>query len=668
MMTAIDRRICWFALAAGILLAAPIVPASAQEDIELLEEEAFRAAVDRVAASVVRIETVGGLETVGAGRQMMRVGTGPTTGLVVSNDGYIVSSAFNFVQKPTRILVGLPDGSRLPAEMVATDHNQMLTLLKIDVKALDVDALNVPKAVPQDEMQVGQWAIAVGRTFDGKTPNMSIGIVSALGRIWGKAIQTDAKISPNNYGGPLVDIRGRVLGVLVPLSPQGNSEIAGVQWYDSGIGFAVPLASINRVLDRLKKGEDLHHGIMGISFRGNQLSGETKIAVVRATSPAAKAGLKVGDVIRKVDGKPVTRIMQLKQILGPKYAGDEITVVVRRDKEEIETKVKLIDKLEAFQHPFLGVLPMRAAADANKPGVEVRYVYPDSPAAKAGLKAGDRITAVDGEKVEGREGMIQLMNGKKFNAVGKITVQRGDQSTDLPVRFAALPEEIPDTLPPARSRRDDLPGDRPAVGLQQDLKIAEFQNSYAMYVPADYDPAAQYGIVAWLQPPGIYKVDDLVAKWKQHCDQNDLILLLPKWSDAKRWQPTEVEFLRTMIDQVVDNYNVDRTRIVAGGYQAGGTMAYMLGFQQRELIRAVAAVDAPLQGFRPSENEPTERMAFFITTADKAQKQRQVQATIQGLKRMKYPITELKQGEQPHHLKEEELSQLARWIDSLDRF
>ena len=72
-------------------------------------------------------------------------------------------------------------------------------------------------------------------------PNVSVGIVSALDRIWGKAIQTDAKISPNNYGGPLVDIAGRVLGVLVPMSPDGSGEVAGVEWYDSGIGFAVPL-------------------------------------------------------------------------------------------------------------------------------------------------------------------------------------------------------------------------------------------------------------------------------------------------------------------------------------------------------------------------------------------------------------------------------------------
>ena len=73
---------------------------------------------------------------------------------------------------------------------------------------------------------------------------MTVGIVSAAGRMFGKVIQTDADVSLANYGGPLVDIRGRVLGVIVPMAPQGASEVAGVEWYDSGIGFAVPLAGL----------------------------------------------------------------------------------------------------------------------------------------------------------------------------------------------------------------------------------------------------------------------------------------------------------------------------------------------------------------------------------------------------------------------------------------
>ena len=110
--------------------------------------------------------------------------------------------------------------------------------------------------------------IAIGRSFDASQPNLSVGVVSALNRIWGKAVQTDAKISSANYGGALVDVRGRVLGVLVPLSPNAREEIAGADWYDSGIGFAVPLDHILSVLPRLKSGENLKSGLLGISFKG----------------------------------------------------------------------------------------------------------------------------------------------------------------------------------------------------------------------------------------------------------------------------------------------------------------------------------------------------------------------------------------------------------------
>ncbi len=185
----------------------PATLQAAADDAGAQEQAAFEAAVDRVAPAVVRIETIGGLEQV----EGVLIGTGPTTGLVVDPSGYIISSAFNFVGKPASILVRLPGGQRKPARLVATDHSRMLVLLKIDADK----PLPTCQIVPRGEMRVGQWTIAVGRTFDSPRPNMAVGILSALDRVWGKAIQTDAAVSPNNYGGPLVDVRGRVLGVLV---------------------------------------------------------------------------------------------------------------------------------------------------------------------------------------------------------------------------------------------------------------------------------------------------------------------------------------------------------------------------------------------------------------------------------------------------------------------
>src|SRR5262245_40767619 len=201
----ICRPATFFAIA--LLLSSFATLAPAQDDAAQQEEQTILAAVGKVAPSVVKIETIGGLERVGK----VLVSTGPTTGLVVSEDGYVISSAFNFIQQPTSILVTLPGGGRAAATIVARDKSRMLVLLKVNTP----ETLPVPAAVPRSEITVGQWAIAVGRTYDQPAPNISVGIVSATGRIWSTAVQTDAKISPANYGGPLIDIEGRVLGVQI---------------------------------------------------------------------------------------------------------------------------------------------------------------------------------------------------------------------------------------------------------------------------------------------------------------------------------------------------------------------------------------------------------------------------------------------------------------------
>ncbi len=118
----------------------------------------------------------------------------------------------------------------------------------------------------------------MGRTLAGgadQLPSVSVGILSALDRIWGKAMQTDAKVSPTNYGGPLIDLYGRVQGVLVPASPRAEGETAGFEWYDSGIGFAIPLEDVNRVLPRMLKGTketpvNLKRGLLGITMQQSQ--------------------------------------------------------------------------------------------------------------------------------------------------------------------------------------------------------------------------------------------------------------------------------------------------------------------------------------------------------------------------------------------------------------
>ena len=112
----------------------------------------------------------------------------------------------------------------------------------------------------------GQWTLVAGYGHGSGAPAVSVGILSALDRLDGRAVQTDAKTSPANYGGPLFDVEGRVIGVCVPKAGGDDEEIAGVEWYDSGIGFAIQADYIQQRLPRLKAGRDLQRGFMGVRF------------------------------------------------------------------------------------------------------------------------------------------------------------------------------------------------------------------------------------------------------------------------------------------------------------------------------------------------------------------------------------------------------------------
>jgi serine protease Do len=665
--------------AAAVLLCTIAFSASAAEDLSEREEAAIKAAVAQVSPSVVRIETLGGLETIG----QMLVGTGPTTGLIVSEEGYIISSAFNFIQKPSQIIVYLADGTRLPAEMVARDNNRMLVLLKVaadknDAKIDPSRQLPVPIAAPKKEMRVGAWAFAVGRVFEPEKTNVSVGIISALGRVWGKAIQTDAKISPSNYGGPLVDLRGRVLGVLVPMSPQEGGELAGVEWYDSGIGFAVPLEDINRVLDRMKKGETLEPGLLGVSMKpGDPYTTAPVIVACRPKSPAALAGLKPGDKIVEFEGVKVERHAQLRHQLAPRYAGEKVALVALRGKKRIETELTLIDKLQPYVHPFLGILPRRDAAkededvdretsekETNTTGVVVRDVYAASPAAKAGVKPGDRLVSLNEKPIADRIALQNQIAALEPRDEVKLEIERDGNKETLTIKLAALPEAVPDSLPPAH---ETLPADEDGPKLGKiEIKIPEAKNECFAFVPETYRASVPHGVVVWLRGSKDVKDDELIAKWKAHCEAHDLILLVPKSEEPGRWQRSDLEFVRKMIDEVVRKYDVDKARIVAAGEQGGGAMAYLLAGSNRDLLRGVAAIDAPLPPAMPAPLcEPTERLAIFSAAAKRSPAV--IGAGIKKLREAKHPVTEISLGETPRELTGDELAKLARWVDALDR-
>jgi serine protease Do len=209
----------------AMVVANPVALA-AEVDVDQLEQQSWQAAVEESAKSIVQIRTVGGLSRVG--RTLLALG--PTTGVIVSSDGYIVSSAFNFAGQPNSILVGLASGEQLPAELIASDKNRLLVLLKVETDA----PLPVAEVAAEKEIKVGQWSIAVGRTFHKNEVNVSVGIISGLNRRHGRVIQTDASISVANYGGPLVDVYGRTMGILVPMATivagGDNEELAGAEF------------------------------------------------------------------------------------------------------------------------------------------------------------------------------------------------------------------------------------------------------------------------------------------------------------------------------------------------------------------------------------------------------------------------------------------------------
>ncbi|QGJ71915.1 Type I deoxyribonuclease HsdR [Planctomycetales bacterium 10988] len=637
---------------------------SAQEPIGGLEEEAFQQAMQNVAPSVVKIDTIGGLETTGSGRNQLRIGTGPTTGLLLNADGYIITSSFNFIQKPSQILVTLDLGKRFPAQIIATDHSRLLTLLKIEIEPALQNQILEPEPVPAEEVEVGQWSLAIGRTFPVAQPNLSVGILSAKNRIWGKALQTDAKISPNNYGGPLIDIQGRVYGVLVPLSPSQDQGIAGVQWYDSGIGFAVPIQDVLRTLSLLQSGEDLYPGLIGIAFAGkNELFDPPLISVVRPQSPANEAGLLPDDVILAVDGVKVESIRELKQQIGPRYAGETLTFTYLRDDAEQKTKLTLAQELLPYEHPFLGILPVRGTTE--NAGLPIRYVYAESPAADAGLEVGDLMLSIAEQPVTTLEEAREQINRLKVDVPCEVTFQRSGKTEVATVKLASLPTEIPEELPPILRQPQPADPNGPATGLLTGQKIPEFPHEYTFYVPATYQVEEPAGLLAWLTPPGEEVGDDLVAQWKDFCEERNFLLAILSPDSAESWQPTEVNYLKKVLGELENQYALDPHRIAVAGWRSAGAMAFLWTFQDRERIQGLIACESPLVGFRPEDNMPEMRLAIAMVHDPEGRRVEAIEGTIEALQVRKYPLTILNQSEPS--LTDLNQEALGRWLDSLDR-
>ncbi|MCH2114762.1 MAG: PDZ domain-containing protein [Pirellulales bacterium] len=667
--------------------------ASALDDLDRLEQEALRRAVEAVADSVVQIRTVGGLDRVGK----TLIAQGPTTGLIVSADGYIVSSAFNFAQQPSSILVRLPGGRQASAELVARDKNRMLVLLKVDTES----PLPVPVAVPVADMKVGLWTIALGRTHRADRVGVSVGILSGRNRKYGRVVQTDASVSVANYGGPLVDLRGRVFGILVPMSLQSSgpnvaNDLAGADTYDSGIGFAVPLEHIFGLLPRWRRGEDLLSGKLGIGFvAGAPHLQLPEIASVWVASPAAKAGWRAGDLITEIDGEPIATQAQLRFQIMPRYAGDSVVVSLRRGEQLLETSITLAGELAPFEHAFLGVLPARLPEQKVETGVLVRGIWPGSPAESAGLQAGDRLLKIDAASLSSPTDAVKEMNRRHPADDVWLTVMRQEQQIEVQARLGTLPEEILPATAVVRSRGTD-PGDsfdsggtaeqqadaqantaapqlQPlrAGGLLESLKLPSFSQGAAVYAP-DFGKGVRPGLLVWLGAGTAEYDQQLLNTWQLTCQRDEMVLVIAHPLEEGRWRPTDLDFLKRLVGTARTQFKPDSRRIAVSGAGKAGQLALALALQQPNIFAGGIGLDAPLpRTLKIPRNVPNHRAALLVVESRNSTFTPLIRRDLQRLRAARYPVSRaanVASSDVEGQLPSATQAQIARWLDGLDKF
>jgi S1-C subfamily serine protease len=277
-------------------------------------------------------------------------GTG--SGFIWDEGGHIVTN-FHVIQKADAAQVTLADHSTYRASLVGAAADHDLAVLKIDAPKSKLRKITLGSSA---DVRVGQLSYAIGNPF-GLDQTFTMGVVSALGReiqsvtrhSIKNVIQTDAAINPGNSGGPLLDSAGRLIGVNTAIySPSGSN---------AGIGFAIPVDEVNRVVPQLIRHGKLSRPSLGVMVGADQLAaqlGQTGALVMRVIpgSPAEKAGLKathrtrngdimVGDVIVAVDGKPVRKANDLFDLLAQHQPGDKLKLTIDRNDQAMDVEVTL---------------------------------------------------------------------------------------------------------------------------------------------------------------------------------------------------------------------------------------------------------------------------------------------------------------------------------------
>jgi serine protease Do len=379
-------------------------------------------------------------------RQRPREAMAQGSGFIISADGYVVTNN-HVVQNATEVVLGLDDGRSLRAKVIGTDEKTDLALLKIEEQG------NYPYVEWADGVsRIGDWVLAVGNPF-GLGGTVTAGIVSARGRDIGAGpyddfIQIDAPVNRGNSGGPTFDLHGRVVGVNTAIySPSGGSV---------GIGFAIPTSVARDVIAQLRENGAVSRGYIGVQIQaitpeiadslGLRNTNGALIAETQPNTPAAKAGLRSGDVIVSVDGDRVGNPRELSRriaSLGPKR---QTQIAFVRDGREQTVTVQL-EALPERTADARGARGGQGQQDADgqrlglrlapgTDGVEVAEVEPGSPAARTGLREGDVIMEVGGKAVRRPADVANAVREARSNARKSILMRVRSAEG---VRFVAVP-------------------------------------------------------------------------------------------------------------------------------------------------------------------------------------------------------------------------------------
>jgi len=385
-------------------------------------------------------------------RPQKRESEGMGSGVIVRSDGYILTNN-HVVDGADTVTVELSDDSMVQAEVIGTDPQTDLAVLKIDR-----DGLNSVLFGNSDEIHVGDWVLAIGSPF-GLDQTVTAGIISGKNRVQGIVddgngfedfLQTDAAINPGNSGGPLVNLRGELVGI--------NTAILSRSGTSAGIGFAIPVSLARPVFESIIETGQVHRGFLGaqvvdvtpetmqkfdLSVRSGAL-----IGAVLENQPAAKAGLQPGDVVTKVDNKPIKSGTQLRNYVASRPPGSIVVMDVTRNGSSTKVNVHLQERTSAAMAMFgsgsvLGatlvpVTPESAREygyDQLESGLIVTEIEDGSVADRGELQVGDVIESAAGIQVSSADRLSMIVDeAVKQGQPLRLVVRRGNSRMLLVVR------------------------------------------------------------------------------------------------------------------------------------------------------------------------------------------------------------------------------------------